>query len=152
MIEVGAAIPVVERAPDPVDLFSFSAAAWLLHRIHYDLPFTTEHDGHPGLLIHGPLQGTYMIQAVQWWLGPEAELASIFYRHSSPAYAGDRLTCGGTVTAVDTEANTFQAELWVRKPGGDGDGSTGPATTDSTEPITTTSGTAVFSIPEPARA
>ena len=59
----GTEIPVTVRTPDEVDLFSFSAAAWLLHRIHYDLPFTTEHDGHPGLLIHGPLQGTYMMQA-----------------------------------------------------------------------------------------
>ena len=133
-IEVGTKIPGMERAPDEVDLFSFSAAAWLLHRIHYDLPFTTDHDGHPGLLIHGPLQGTYMIQSVQWWLGPEAELKAISYRHFSPAHAGDTLTCGGTVTAVDAEAGTFDAELWVRK------------IVDG-EDILTTSGTATFVLP-----
>ncbi len=136
-IEVGTQVPEVERAPDEVDLFSFSAAAWLLHRIHYDLPFTTDHDGHPGLLIHGPLQGTYMIQCVQWWLGPAAELRSISYRHSSPAYAGDTLLCGGMVTAVDTAAGTFDVELSVRKRGADlGD-----------EPVVTTSGSATFSLP-----
>jgi hydroxyacyl-ACP dehydratase HTD2-like protein with hotdog domain len=121
------AVPVIERSPEAVDLFMFSAAAWLLHRIHYDLPFTTEHDGHPGLLIHGPLQGTYMIQSVQWWLGPDARLSTITYRHSAPAYLGDRLECGGTVAAVRDDG--FTTELWVRKADG----------------TITTSGTATFS-------
>lgn len=126
VVEAGTEIPVVERAPDAVDLFMFSASAWLLHRIHYDLPFTTEHDGHPGLLVHGPLQGTYMIQAVTWWLGRDARLERITYRHSAPAYLGDTLVCGGSVTAADEHG--FDAELWVRK-------------TDGT---VTTSGTARF--------
>ena len=134
-LEAGTVIPTQERAPDPVDLFGFSAAAWLLHRIHYDLPFTTEHDGHPGLLVHGPLQGTYMIQAVQWWLGPDVRPRAISYRHSSPAYAGDRLRCGGTVTAVDRVTGTFETELWVRKTGDDGGD------------VVTTSGTATFNLP-----
>lgn len=112
-LAVGRAVPVVERAPEPVDLFMFSAAAWLLHRIHYDLPFTTEHEGHPNLLIHGPLQGNYMIQSIQWWLGPGAKLRRISYRHTAPAYLGDTLECGGTITEVTTDG--FTAELWVRK-------------------------------------
>lgn len=134
-IDVGTEIPTTERNPDSVDLFTFSASAWLLHRIHYDLPFTTEHDGHPGLLIHGPLQGTYMIQAVQWWLGTSAELRSISYRHSSPAYLGDSLTCGGTVTEVDEAAGTFSAELWVKK------------SDDTGDEVVTTSGVATFRLP-----
>lgn len=132
-ISVGDAVPVLERTPDAVDLFRFSAAAWLIHRIHYDLPFTTDHDGHPGLLVHGPLQGTYLIQCVQWWLGPSAKLRSISYRHSRPAYAGDQLQCGGTVTAVDREAGTFEVDLWVRRPA---------------DEQVTTSGSAVFTLPD----
>ncbi len=130
-LATGAHIPELVRTPDPVDLFGFSAAAWLLHRIHYDLPFTTDHDGHPGLLVHGPLQGTYMIQSVQWWLGYKASLMSVKYRHSSPAYAGDTLTCGGTIGAIDDAAGLFNAELWVKKDDG----------------TVTTSGAATFKIP-----
>jgi len=134
-IEVGTEIPTQQRTPDAIDLFTFSASAWLLHRIHYDRPFTTEQDGHPGLLVHGPLQGTYMIQAVQWWLGTTAEMKSISYRHWQPAYLGDSLLCGGTITDVDEEADTFSADLWVRK------------TNDSGEEIVTTSGVAAFRLP-----
>lgn len=128
--EIGAEVPVHTKAPDAVDLFMFSASAWLLHRIHYDLRFTTELDGHPGLLIHGPLQGAYMVQSVERWLGRRARLRTVQYRHLFPAYLGDVLECGGTVTAVDPEAGTAEFELWVRK-------------TDGT---TTTTGRATFAV------
>jgi hydroxyacyl-ACP dehydratase HTD2-like protein with hotdog domain len=124
-------IPSVIRTPDAVDLFLFSASAWLIHRIHYDLPFTTEHEGHPGLLVHGPLQGTYMVQAAQRALGDGARLRSISYRHLAPAYLGDTLECGGTITAGDDEAVT--AELWIRKNDG----------------TITTTGTGVFEVGRP---
>jgi len=132
MIAIGTEVPPIVRTPTTADLFQFSAAAWLLHRIHYDLPFTTEHDGHPGLLIHGPLQGTYLLQAVQWWLGPETRPVRVAYRHSAPAYLGDTLECGGTVTAISIE--TFDVELWARKPDG----------------TVTTSGQATFVLPKVA--
>jgi hydroxyacyl-ACP dehydratase HTD2-like protein with hotdog domain len=114
--EVGAEAPVQTRTPSALDLFMFSASSWLLHRIHYDTPFTTEHDGHPGLLIHGPLQGVYLVQAAESWLGDAARLRSVSYRHLAPAYLGDTLECGGTVTGVDDDG--LDLDLWVRKSDG----------------------------------
>lgn len=131
-MKVGDEVPILERAPDAVDLFMFSGSAWLIHRIHYDLPFTTEHDGHPGLLIHGPLQGTYMVQSVQRWLGREARLRRVSYRHRAPAYLGDSLECGGTVTSIDD--GTIGFDLWVRK-------SDGSVTTEGTATFTVRAGT-----------
>ena len=124
---VGDEAPVQVRNPSALDLFMFSAASWLLHRIHYDTPFTTEHDGHPGLLIHGPLQGVYLVQTAESWLGDAASLKTISYRHLSPAYLGDTLECGGKVTGDD--GNDIEVELWARKPDG----------------TVTTTGTAMFS-------
>lgn len=112
----GSEITVMTRTPDAVDLFMFSASAWLIHRIHYDERFTTEHDGHPGLLIHGPLQGVYMVQSVERWLGDRPRLVSLKYRHLAPAYLGDTLECGGTVTEV--EGDTFDVDVFVRKEDG----------------------------------
>lgn len=116
--EVGAEVPLQTREPTAVDLFMFSAASWLLHRIHYDLPFTTDHDGHPGLLIHGPLQGNYLVQSAERWLGRSARLRTVSYRHHSPAYLGDTLECGGEVTGADIQTGTIELDLWVRKPDG----------------------------------
>jgi hydroxyacyl-ACP dehydratase HTD2-like protein with hotdog domain len=114
--DVGALMPVQVRKPSARGLFMFSGAAWLLHRIHYDAPFTQEHEGHPALLIHGPLQGVYMIQVAESWLGEIARIESISYRHKSPAYLGDSLECGGTVVSGD-EAGV-DLELWARKADG----------------------------------
>jgi hydroxyacyl-ACP dehydratase HTD2-like protein with hotdog domain len=114
--QAGDELPIFTRIPDAVDLFMFSAAAWLIHRIHYDLPFTTDHDGHPGLLVHGPLQGVYLEQTARRALGDGARLRTITYRHLAPAHLGDALECGGTVTAVD--GRRVDLELWVRKEDG----------------------------------
>lgn len=113
----GTEVPSLFLTPGAVDLFMFSASAWLLHRIHYDVPFTTEHDGHPALLIHGPLQGVYLVQSVQRWLGAAARLTSLTYRHQSPAYSGETLECGGSVISVDSEQQTIEFDLWVRSDG-----------------------------------
>lgn len=114
----GTEIPIVARTPNAMDLFMFSASAWLLHRIHYDLAFTTEHDGHPALLIHGPLQGVYMTQAVERWLPRMVRLRSVSYRHLAPAYLGDTLECGGLVIGADEGSATFEVDLWIRKTDG----------------------------------
>lgn len=112
--EVGVEIPTQIHNPTALDLFMFSASAWLLHRIHYDKPFTIEHEGHPGLLIHGPLQGVYLVQTAQAFADDFASLASITYRHVAPAYLGDELECGGVVAGNDGEV--IDLDLWVRKP------------------------------------
>jgi hydroxyacyl-ACP dehydratase HTD2-like protein with hotdog domain len=111
--EIGAEAPVQVRNPTALDLFMFSASAWLLHRIHYDTPYTVEHEGHPGLLIHGPLQGVYLVQTAERWLGDQARLTSISYRHLAPAYLGDTLECGGTV--VEAGEDGLELDLWARK-------------------------------------
>ncbi|MGI9648150.1 MAG: hypothetical protein ACR2OI_06490 [Acidimicrobiia bacterium] len=113
---VGAEVPAQSHSPTALDLFKFSASAWLLHRIHYDVPFTLEHEGHPGLLIHGPLQGVYLAQAAEAYLTDVARLRSITYRHLEPAYLGDRLECGGVVTRSDGQE--IDLDLWARKPDG----------------------------------
>lgn len=113
---IGDQVPVQLRTPTAQDLFMFSAASWLLHRIHYDTRFTTEHEGHPALLIHGPLQGIFMVQAVESWIGELARMRSIDYRHKVPAYLGDSLECGGSVS--DIQDDEIVLELWVRKQDG----------------------------------
>jgi 3-methylfumaryl-CoA hydratase len=47
--------------PDPVLLFRFSALTFNSHRIHYDRPWATEREGYGGLVVHGPLTSTLLI-------------------------------------------------------------------------------------------
>jgi 3-methylfumaryl-CoA hydratase len=52
-----------ERAiiPDPVFLFRYSALTFNSHRIHYDRSYCQEVEGYPGLVVHGPLTGTLLM-------------------------------------------------------------------------------------------
>jgi 3-methylfumaryl-CoA hydratase len=48
-------------ATDPVLLFRFSALTFNSHRIHYDRRWAMETEGYPGLVVHGPLTTTLLI-------------------------------------------------------------------------------------------
>jgi 3-methylfumaryl-CoA hydratase len=47
--------------PDAVLLFRFSALTFNSHRIHYDRPWAMEREGYAGLVVHGPLTSTLLI-------------------------------------------------------------------------------------------
>jgi len=47
--------------PDPVLLFRYSALTFNGHRIHYDRPYCREVEGYPGLIVHGPLTATLLM-------------------------------------------------------------------------------------------
>ena len=46
--------------PDPVLLFRYSALTGNGHRIHYDQDYVRDDEGYPGLVVHGPLQATWL--------------------------------------------------------------------------------------------
>ncbi|MCB1619750.1 MAG: MaoC family dehydratase N-terminal domain-containing protein [Thiothrix sp.] len=48
--------------PTPAYLFRYSALTFNGHRIHYDAPYAREVEGYPGLVVHGPLQATLLLQ------------------------------------------------------------------------------------------
>jgi len=43
-------------------LFRYSALTFNAHRIHYDLPYAREVEHYPGLVVHGPLQATWLVE------------------------------------------------------------------------------------------
>lgn len=45
----------------PVLLFRYSALTFNGHRIHYDLPYATGVEGYAGLVVHGPLQASLLL-------------------------------------------------------------------------------------------
>ena len=51
--------------PDDVLLFRYSALTFNSHRIHYDRKYVTEVEGYPGLIVHGPLIATLLVDLVR---------------------------------------------------------------------------------------
>jgi len=67
---------------DPVLLFRYSALTFNGHRIHYDAPYATGVEGYDGLVVHGPLQATWLLNLATRLLG---RLPTVFaYRGLSP--------------------------------------------------------------------
>ena len=89
-------------SPTAVLLFRFSALTFNSHRIHYDRPWAMEVEGYPGLVVHGPLTTTLLID---------------FARDSNPG----RTIRGYTTQARAPLFDTAPFELRGR-PTGDGKG------------------------------
>ena len=54
-----------EIVPDEVLLFRYSALTFNGHRIHYDRQYVTQVEGYPGLIVHGPLIATLLVDLVR---------------------------------------------------------------------------------------
>ena len=71
-------------------LFRFSALTFNSHRIHYDAPYAIGEEGYRGLVVHGPLTATLLLDLAQRELGDNA-LQSFAFRGLSPAICGEEL-------------------------------------------------------------
>jgi 3-methylfumaryl-CoA hydratase len=69
--------------PDELVLFRFSALTFNSHRIHYDRRYTTEVEGHPDLVVHGPLVALLLADLAYERGG---ELIHFTFRATSPLY------------------------------------------------------------------
>lgn len=57
-VDLDECVPITEML-----LFRYSAVTFNAHRIHYDLPYAKGVEHYPGLVVHGPLQASLLIQA-----------------------------------------------------------------------------------------
>ncbi len=76
--------------PSAALLFRYSALTFNTHRIHYDYPYVTGIENYRGLIVHGPLIATLLLQLAQEKLGTNA-LTRFAFRGLSPAICGEEL-------------------------------------------------------------
>lgn len=74
-------------------LFRFSALTFNAHMIHYNESWTRNVEGHPAVVVHGPLN---LIGMLDYWRDvhgqtdrEDGDVAEISYRALSPLYAGE---------------------------------------------------------------
>lgn len=101
-----------ERAihPDPVMLFRYSALTFNAHRIHYDRDFCLNHEGYPGLVVHGPLTATLLADLFLRH-NPGALVTEFSYRAQAPLFDILPFTVKGRATPQG-------ALLWALAPDG----------------------------------
>ena len=85
-----------EIAPDPVLLFRYSALTFNSHRIHYDRPYATGVEGYPGLVVHGPLIATLLLDLIRRER-PEAVVKEFDFKAVSPLFDTDSFVICGRI-------------------------------------------------------
>jgi 3-methylfumaryl-CoA hydratase len=75
----------LEIVPDDVLLFRYSALTLNGHRIHYDRQYVTQVEGYPGLIVHGPLIATLLMDQIRRHL-PGADVASFSFKAVRPTF------------------------------------------------------------------
>ena len=75
---------------DPVLLFRYSALTFNTHRIHYDADYVRDVEGYRGLVVHGPLMASLLLQLAAREMGENA-LRRFAFRALGPAIAGEEL-------------------------------------------------------------
>jgi Uncharacterized conserved protein len=76
--------------PDARLLFRYSALTFNTHRIHYDAPYAQDVERYRGLVVHGPLTASLLLQLAASELG-DNRLRRFAFRGLSPAIAGEPL-------------------------------------------------------------
>jgi 3-methylfumaryl-CoA hydratase len=100
-----------EIAPDPVLLFRYSALTFNGHRIHYDRDYATRVEGYPGLVVHGPLIATLLVDLLRRHR-PDVPLAAFAFRAVSALYDTESFSVNGR--AVDETS----VRLWASNAAG----------------------------------
>jgi len=104
----------IQIVPDPVLLFRFSALTYNAHRIHYDADYATGVEGHPGLVVHGPLLALLCFELPRRH-APRQQVTELSFRARSPVYVGQRCM----VTGGPRDDGSAGCAMQVAGPDGD---------------------------------
>jgi 3-methylfumaryl-CoA hydratase len=94
--------------PDSVMLFRYSALTFNGHRIHYDKDYALGEEHYPGLVVHGPLQATLLIDLCRH--NAERPLKKFEYRAQYPMFAGQAFTVNGNFEPAASKADVWTAD------------------------------------------
>ena len=91
--------------------FRFSALTFNAHRIHYDRDYASEVEGYPGLVVHGPLLATLLLQ--EWMAAAGRRPARFAFRAERPVFDGERFAvCVGDAGRVWVRGGDRARAMW----------------------------------------
>lgn len=94
--------------PDAVLLFRYSALTFNGHRIHYDRDYVTQVEGYPGLVVHGPLTATLLVDLIRR-KAPKARVEAFSFRAVSPLFDGHEMSVNADPPGPDGKVKLWAA-------------------------------------------
>ncbi len=98
-----------EYQADAIVLFRYSALTFNAHRIHYDRGYVHDVEGYPGLLVHGPLLATLLLDELHC-RHPGRALREFAFRALAPVFDSETFRLCGKNPDADGRVS-----LWVAK-------------------------------------
>ena len=97
-VVIGMPVPRLDKGPiTSAHAFRWSAAMENWHKIHYDLPFTLEHEKLSGLLVAGSLKQQFVVQLLKDWVGPSGWVWRVKYQFRAMSVVGETLSAWAQV-------------------------------------------------------
>jgi 3-methylfumaryl-CoA hydratase len=84
--------------PTDVLLFRYSALTFNGHRIHYDRQYVTQVEGYPGLIVHGPLIATLLLDLLRRQM-PHATVRGFEFKAVRPTFDTHAFSVHGSPAA-----------------------------------------------------
>ena len=101
-----------EIVPDPVLLFRYSALTFNGHRIHYDRSYVTGVEGYPGLIVHGPMIATMLVDLLRRER-PDAVLRRFAFKAVRPTFDIHPFTVCGRIEGREVTLWGRDHEGWL---------------------------------------
>jgi 3-methylfumaryl-CoA hydratase len=109
--------------PTETLLFRYSALTFNGHRIHYDRRYVTEVEGYPGLVVHGPLIATLLLNLLEHHR-PGATVERFNFKARRPTFDVSPFSIWGSPTDHDgayrlwstnnSNETAVEADAWIR--------------------------------------
>ena len=115
-----------QRTVHPTEtlLFRYSALTFNGHRIHYDRRYATSVEGYAGLVVHGPLIATLLLELLEVQM-PAERIERFQFKATRPTFdTSDFQICGAPGSSADHSllwstdnvgARAVEAEAWMRR-------------------------------------
>lgn len=131
-LEVGSEILDLVRHPTARQLVMWAGSSGEYNEIHYDKDFALSH-GLPGVVIHGWLTVSFMVQMLEQWMGDGGDIKKLSCSFRGMHFLGEDVICKGKVIKkyIQQNKNLVECEIWAENPKGE----------------KTTPGTALVSLP-----
>jgi acyl dehydratase len=111
--------PRVIEAVDAADMRLMAALLRDPNPIHFDVASVQALGLGDRVINQGPATLSYVADTVAAWAGGVAAVRGLDARLQGNVFAGDRVECGGRVTAIDDQAGLVHLEVFARVDGRD---------------------------------
>mgnify|MGYP001226052937 CR=1 FL=1 len=119
-VDIGMAIPTLEKYPDLKQLVMYASASEDYHEIHYDPTFALRH-GLPKPIVQGALKSGYLCQLITDWIGDQGRIWEFEVRYRKPDAHSEPVYCRGRVIRKYVEGTRclVECEVWIENGGGE---------------------------------